>query len=169
MNGHGLPEHACVRVGPLSGGTLTAGWPQDCAGAGGQCRGGSVVTGMLLVADDNASSRLLEAADVIIAAGEEGSTSPGEWLSRYPGCAVVAAQVQRGECSVATRHGVIAHVAISGQDAAGAFACGVFVHGWLAAQWPVRLLQPPRLEVGYHATIAEPEPDRPLFFRFSYR
>jgi hypothetical protein len=162
-------EHACVRVGPLSAGTLVTGWPRPC-GCGSLRSGGRTVTGMLLAADDRAPAWRLEEADVIVTTGGPGTTGVGDWLRRYPGCAVAAAQVRRGECSVATRDGARRDVAVSGQGAAGAgaFACAVFIHGWLAAGRSLALLRPARLYVSPGAADAWPGPGSPLFFRFSY-
>jgi hypothetical protein len=164
-----MTEHACVRVGPVNGATLIAGWPHGCVSAGSHCRGGHVVTGMVLATGTRASSQSLESADVIVGEGEAGSALPGEWLDRFPGCAVAATWIQRGECCVATRDGVISTVAISGQDAVGALACAVFVHGWLVAARPMRALYPAFLEVSYPASaVTGATPGSPLFFRFSY-
>lgn len=162
-----MTEHACVRVGPLNGGTLTAGWPRGCVSAGSDCHGGLIVTGMVLAMGTRASSQSLESADVIVAEGEAVRPLPGEWLDRYPGCLVAATRVQRGECCVATRDGTIRRVTISGHDAVGALACAVFVHGWLAAVRPMRALHPAFLEVSCPAS-AVAAPGGPLFFRFSY-
>lgn len=156
--------HACVRVGPLGGGMLIARWPEA---RGCRCRGGQAVTGTLLAACARSPVRQLELADVIVAGGAAGSAGPSGWLRRYPGCAVAACPGRAGLCSVATRDGVIGHLAGSGLSAAGALACAVFVHGWLSAGWPLDLLRPARLHVACHAG-AGLVPGTPLFFRFSY-
>jgi hypothetical protein len=163
------PEHACVRVGPLSAGTLIAAWPRACACDGGRRPGWLAVTGTLLVADDRAPARRLEAADVIVASAGRGRPGPGEWLRRYPGCAVAAAWTRPGECSVATRSGVLTSVAVSGQSGdRGALACAVFTHGWLAAGLPLALLYPACLCVAPSPAVAWTRPGSPCFFRFSY-
>lgn len=163
------PEHACVRVSPLSAGTLIAGWPRACAGNGGRRPGWPAVTGTLLVADDRAPVRGLETADVIVASAGPGTPGPGEWLRRYPGCAVAAVWTRPGECSVATRSGVLASVAVSGQSGdRGALACAVFTYGWLAAGLPLAVLSPACLCVGPGPAVAWPRPGSPCFFRFSY-
>jgi hypothetical protein len=156
-----------VRVGPLSTGALVADWPPG-RDYGGSRPGERTVSGTLLAADDRAPTRWLEAADVIVVTGEAGSAGPTEWLRRYPGSAVAAALVQPGECSVATRDGLL-RVEVSGQgtDNANALACAVFVHGWLAVGWPLALFRPARLHISHDAAAG---PDHsPLFFRFSYR
>jgi hypothetical protein len=161
------PGHACVRVGPLSGGTLVAGWPQACDG--GRRPGWHAVTGTLLVADDRAPADRLETADVIVASAGPGRSGLGEWLHRYPGCAVVAARTRPGECSVVTGSAVLPSVAVSGQPGdRGALACAVFTHGWLAAGLPLALLSPACLCVGPSPALAWPQPGSPWFFRFSY-
>ena len=163
------PEHACVRVGPLSAGTLVAGWPQACDCDAGRRLGWYAVIGTLLVADDRAPVRRLEAADVIVASAGPGRSGLGEWLHRYPGCAVVAAWTRPGECSVATRNGVLRSVAVTGQQAdGGALACAVFVHGWLVAGLPLALLSPACLSISPGAAVAVPRAASPLFFRFGY-
>lgn len=168
MSYSATPEHARVRVGPLSAGTLVAGWPQSGDCGCGRCRCGHAVTGTLLAADDRGPARWLETADVIIAVGEAGGTGPGEWLRRYPGCSVAAAMTRRGECSVATRDDVLRSVAVSGQESgAGVLACAVFVYGWLAAGWSLTLLRPARLYVSYGGDVTQ-RLGGPLFFRFGY-
>jgi hypothetical protein len=163
-----MPVHARARVGPLSAGTLAAKWPRgfDCE----SCRPGGrrSVTGALLVADDRAPARWLESADVIVAAGEAGSSAPGEWLRRYPGCAVAAGWAKPGVYFVATGDGGL-HLAVSGHSAVGAsaVACAVFVHGWLVTGWPLALLRPACLHVG-HSGARMPMLGSPLFFSFSY-
>lgn len=170
MTGSTVPEHACVRVGPLTAGTLIAGWPQACDCDGGRRHGWHAVTGTLVAAHDRAPVRRLEGADVIVTSGLPGHTEPGEWLRRYPGCAVAAAWTSPGECAVATRHGVLRGLAVSGQAGdGGALACAAFIHGWLVAGWPLTLFSPACLDVSPGAAVGWPEAGGPLFFRFGYR
>lgn len=161
------PRHAGVRVGSLGRGTLTAGWPatRDCHGS--PCYGGRTVTGTLLAADARSPARRLETADVIVTAGRAGSTGPDGWLRRYPGCAVAASWAGPGVCLVATRNGVLRRMAVSDPSVVGTLACGVFMHGWLAAGWSPDLLQPADLNVSHDAGVGL-VPGTPLFFRFSY-
>jgi hypothetical protein len=170
MTQRAAPEHAWVRAGPLNTGTLIAEWPQACDCAGGRRPGWRAVTGTLLVADDRVPTRRLETADVIVASAGPGCTGLGEWLRRYPGCAVAAAWTSSGECSVATRDGVLHSVAVSGQHGdRGALACAVFVHGWLAAGLPLALLSPACLRVCPGSAVTWPRAGGPLlFFRFGY-
>lgn len=169
MSQHATTQHACVRVGPLSARTLVAGWPRPCD-CGSLRSGGRAVTGMLLAADDRAPARRLEEADVIVTTDGVGTIGAGDWLRRYPGCAVAAALVRPGECTVATRGGALRSVAVSGQDAVGvgAFACAVFFHGWLAAGRSLALFRPACLYVSPGTADAWPGEGSPLFFRFSY-
>jgi hypothetical protein len=163
------PEHACVRVGPLSTGTLVAGWPQGCDCDGGRRPNWRTVTGTLLAADDRAPIHRLEAADVIVTSAGPGRTDPGEWLRRYPGCAVAAAWTTSERCSVATRTGVLRGVTVSGGQSDGsAFACAVFVHGWLAAGLPLAFLSPTCLRISPGAVVTWPRGGSPVFFRFGY-
>jgi len=165
----GAPQHACVRVGPLGAGTLIAGWPQPCDCDSGRRPGWHAVTGTLLAADDSAPPRLLEAADVIVTLAGSGRTMLDEWLRRYPGCAVAAAWTRPGECSVATRDGILRSVAVSGQQGdGGALACAVFAQGWLTAGLPLALLSPACLHVRPGAAVAWREAGSRLFFRFGY-
>jgi hypothetical protein len=159
-----------VRVGPVRGEMLVAGWPQDCELVGTSRPHGRGVAGMLLAADASAPTRWLETADVIVAASREGSTSLGEWLHRCPGCAVVASWTRPGECSVATRDDGPRMLTVSGQGSADAIAlaCAVFTHGWVVAGWPLSLLQPTRLHLSQGTAASGPEPGNRLFFRFSY-
>jgi hypothetical protein len=163
------PKHACVRVGPMSAGTLTVGWPQPCDCPGGLGAVRPAVTGTLLAADGGAPVRRLEAADVIVASGGSGCSGPGEWLDRYPGCAVAVSWAKSGECSIATRNGVLRRLAVSGQQGdGGALACGIFMHGWLAVGLPLSLLSPACLCVTPGTPVAWPWAGGPLFFRFGY-
>jgi hypothetical protein len=164
------PGHASVRVAPAAAKALVARWPQGCEHARCPRCHHRALTGTLLAADAAAPARWLEAADVIIAAGGEGISRPGEWLRRYPGCAVVASCTQPGKCLVAMRDGVLHRLTVSGQGAihATALTCAVFVHGWSAAGWPLALLRPACLDVSQGVTRPAPEPGRRLFFRFSY-
>jgi hypothetical protein len=163
-----VPEHAFVRVSPLSAGTLVAAWPRsDARGCAGRCSGGAV-TGMLLAADERAPTRWLEAADVIITTGWAEDSRPAEWLRRYPGCAVAAAMTQRDECSVATRGVGLRKVAVSGEETdASSLACAVFVYGWLAAGWSLAPLWPGGVHVDHGADV-QSERGSLLFFRFGY-
>ena len=170
MSRPAAPEHASLRIAPVTEKALVAGWPQGREHA--RClrchhRG---LTGTLLAANSAAPARWLEAADVIVASGGERSSRPGEWLRWYPGCAVVASCTQPGECLVAMRDGVLHGLTVSGAGAghATALTCAVFVHGWLAAGWPLALLRPACLDVSQGVTAPAPEPGRRLFFRFSY-
>ena len=164
------PRHACVRVGPLSSGrTLVAGWPQVCDCGGGRRPSSRSVTGTLRAADERAPTSWLEAADVIIASAGPRQIDPGEWLRRFPGCAVAAAWTTSDECSVATRNGMLHSVTVSGEQSyGGAFACAMFVHGWLAARLPLVLLSPARLYVSPGTAFTWPRAGNPLFFRFGY-
>jgi hypothetical protein len=158
-----------VRVGPLSAGTLVAGWPRACDCESRRRPGWHALTGTLLAARDQAPARWLEGADVIVTSGQSGQAGPGEWLRRYPGCAVAVAWTSPGECAVATRYGVLRGVAVSGQQGdGGALACAAFVHGWLVAGWPLALLAPACLGVGPGAAVGWPDAGSPLSFRFGY-
>jgi hypothetical protein len=164
------PEHACVRFGPVGGDMLVAGWPQDCGPAGSSRPHDRGVAGTLLAARAGAPARWLEAADVIVAASRESDTSLREWLRRYPGCAVAASWTRPGECSVATRDDGPRTLTASSPGSADAIAlaCAVFMYGWLAAGWPLSLLQPTRLDLSEGAAVPGPELGDRLFFRFSY-
>lgn len=169
MNRSTRPEHACVRVGPLSPGTLVAGWPWACDCGSRRRPGWQAMTGTLRAVRDRAPAHWLEGADVIVTSGRPGPASPGEWLRRYPGCAVAAAWTSPGECTVATRYGILGGVAVSGQQGdGGALACAAFVHGWLTAGLPLALLSPARLSVGPGPAVGWPDAGSPLFFRFGY-
>lgn len=166
MSTSGAPVLACVRVGPLAGPVLAARWPRQPRDSD-RCGGNRAVTGTLLVAHDHSPARFLETADIIVTTNEAGSPALDSWLRRYPGCTIAVSRAGPGECSVATRTGFLRRMAVSGPSVDGTLACGVFVHGWLAAGWPLSLLQPARLEIAHDAG-EEPPPEAPLFFRFGY-
>jgi len=149
------PGRACLRVGPLNAGSLVAWWPDRIRGAVGLPGGRPTASGTLMASDVRArDSRVLEIADVIFDAGGAARAGPAEWLSRtlgrYPGCAVAAVWHRHGECTVATRGGSFRALSLHGRQDASvcAFACAVFVHGWLAARLPLACLQPACLEIG---------------------
>jgi hypothetical protein len=112
--------------------------------------------GRLAVAGDlvavNAGCRgSRQLADVIWRDGDSGQ--PAAWLAgvldRYPGCAVAAIRVTDGGCLVATRAGY--PLFFHNERRLNTLVCATFVHGWLAAGWPLAAFDPPRLE-----TVAEP-------------
>jgi hypothetical protein len=129
-------------------------------GAGRDSPARLAVSGDLVAADaatGDAGPGSLEIADVIC---EPGRADPLTWLAatlgRYPGCAVAAIGAGAGRCLVATRAGRPITVsycgpnergphAAPGEPASGALACAMFVHGWLAASWPLTALDPARL------------------------
>ena len=119
------------------------------------------VSGDLVAADAmTASPESLEVADVIYFRSEPGCAQPLTWLAgtldSCPGCAVAAIWTGAGTCLVATRawrpmtvsyfvpneHGLRAAPT---EPASAALACAMFVHGWLAANWPLTALNPARL------------------------
>jgi hypothetical protein len=166
MSSCAVPGHACLRVGPLGAGTLVARWPsrghdEIC------CHGWQALTGALSVADSRTSTRLLATADVIVAVDEAGSANLGDWLRRYPGCAVAVSTAKPGECSVATRDGVLYPMTVSGPQAVGPLACAAFAYGWLAAGRSLELLRPAHLHLSHDADDT-PGRDGRLFFKFSY-
>jgi hypothetical protein len=167
MSPHAAAGHACVRVGPLGAGTLAAGWPEAHWHHCSQRHGGRTVTGTLRAADARSPAWRLETADVIVTEGGAGSAGPGDWLRRYPGCAITVAWAWPEDCSVATRDGVLRGMAVSGPSPGAALACAVFVYGWLGTGLRLSELRPARLHVS-HSAGAGPVGGAPLFFRFSY-
>lgn len=163
------PRLACVRVGPLTTGTLVAAWTRHGDANGGRPAAWRAVTGTLLAAHALAPARWLESADVIVAPAGLGQANPAEWLHRYPGCAVAIDWTGSEECSLITRSGALRSLAVSGLHGdAGALACAAFVHGWLVAGWPLALLSPTSLRVGHIGTVIWPDAGKPLFFKFGY-
>jgi hypothetical protein len=119
------------------------------------------VSGDLVAADAVTSDPgSLEVADVICCRSEPGWARPLTWLAgtlySCPGCAVAAIWTGPGCCLVATRawrpmtvsyfvpneHGCRA---APDEPASAALACAMFVHAWLAANWPLTALNPARL------------------------
>jgi hypothetical protein len=140
-------------------------WPSADARPGEGCgsRARLAVSGDLVAADAmTVSPGSLEVADVICCGSELGCAQPLNWLAgtlgRYPGCAVAAVWTGDGRCLVTTRTGRPFTISFFVPNepglrappyvpASGALACALFVHGWLAASWPLTALDPARLAV----------------------
>jgi hypothetical protein len=130
-------------------------------GPGPGSRARLAVSGDLVAADAmTAGPGSLEVADVICGRSEPGCAPPLTWLAgtmgSYPGCAVAAVWTGEGRCLVATRAGrpfTVSYFVPNGPGlraarnvpVSGALACAMFVHGWLAARWPLTALDPARL------------------------
>jgi len=106
------------------------------------------VAGELLAADAlTAPARSLQVADVIYSASPRPLTWPHAILERYPGCAVVAVPARDGGYAVAARgsliyfpqNGLWLRVAVD-EPGFGALVHAAFVHSWLAAGWPLAVL-----------------------------
>lgn len=168
------PGRACLRVGPPDTSSLVAWWPERTSA--GLLGGERSVSGTLVASDAQAADpRVMETADVIFTAGDAVHRArPAEWLGRtlgrYPGCEVAAIWNRHGECAVAVRNGWLRTLSLPGRHDAGvrAFACAVFVHGWLAARLPLAHLQPPRLEISDSDVVAARIGASMLHFRFCY-
>lgn len=146
---------ACLRLGPTDAGSLVVWWPHGGRDGLSLLGGKPAVSGTLMASDARARApRILETADVIFTAGGAGHAGPVEWLrrtlGRYPGCEVAVVCNRSGECTAATRDGWVPTLSLGGNKDANvcAFACAVFVQGWLAARLPVACLLPPHLEIG---------------------
>jgi hypothetical protein len=103
------------------------------------------ISGDLIAADaETATDPALEVADVICSARFQ----PSAILERYPGCAVAVGQLPGGAYEAAT-HGcrpvTLSCPTRDGPGCCGALACGIFVHAWLAAGWPLGAIDPPCL------------------------
>lgn len=130
----------------VAGGPELMTWPPD---ARRRCAGEPAVSGDVMVADGTVSDENSRAiADVIY--HDRLCTCPLAWLDTtlrdYPGCAVAAARAGSGYLAAgraarlcpfpfAVRNG-------PGQDL---LAGALFLHGWLAAGWPLDALNPPVL------------------------
>jgi hypothetical protein len=143
-----------VNVWLTAGGREIVRWRSSTAVAGARLAGARLaVAGELAAADAlSAAPEWLEVADIICA----GRTRPLSWLTgildSYPGCAVAAAPARGGRYTVATRgdRPFILHLLTPNDPGlrvppdprgSGALACAVFVHGWLAAGWPLGALR----------------------------
>jgi hypothetical protein len=85
-------------------------------------------------------------------------------LERYPGCAVATAPAAGGGILAVTR--ACPPFTISYRDTApgsGVLGCGIFVHAWLAAGWPLPAFQPARLNA-VTPEAATPVPRVPVPF-----
>jgi hypothetical protein len=108
-----------------------------------------VVSGDVLAAGaqvgDTAS---LAVADVIYR--DQACARPATWLGAtlrdQPGCAVAVSRVGSGYLT-ACRVGAPRYLSFRAPGGAGwySLACALFVHGWLAAGWPLEALNPPLL------------------------
>lgn len=155
MIGASLPERAWITVGPIT--TSPAAIWQSLPGAiVGQAQCMFTVTGEFVAADASMSDPEWQAiADIVFHGGSRSHVEPAAWLSQtlrtFPGCAVAATWLNRDICAVATRQCGMFTISLCGAGDPGTsirlFACAAFVHGWLAAQWPLEALNPDRLEI----------------------
>jgi hypothetical protein len=169
-----------VIVWLTAGGRAIVRWRSPTAAPGARL----AVAGEVAAADAlSAGPEWLAVADVICS----GRTQPVSWLSGildgYPGCAVVAAPAPGGGYAVAARAHRPFTIGLLTPNELGlrvqpdprrsdALACAVFVHGWLAAGWPLVALKPARLEAGagwpYAARALTVGPAAPISFAMYY-
>ena len=133
-------------------------WQSSAAARGSRSTAKLAVSGDLVAMDAVAAGPgSLEIADVICCYSGPGRAQPLAWLATvlrsYPGCAVAAIGMADGGCVVASRAGrpLIFPPFIQNEQGSGVLVCAMFVHGWLAAGWPLEALDPPRLKA-----VAEP-------------
>jgi hypothetical protein len=112
----------------------------------------------------------LEVADVIYCGGEPGREQPlaslVAVLRNYPGCAVTAIRMADDGCLVLSRSDppLIFSPFMKNEQGFSALVCAMFVHGWLAAGWPLNALDPPQLE----AAAGFSPPAMPISFGMYY-
>jgi hypothetical protein len=146
-------------------------WQSSAAARGSRSTAKLAVSGDLVAVDAVAAGPgSLEIADVICCHGGPVCGQSRAWSSRilgsYPGCAVAAIPMEDGRCLVASRAGrpLIFPPFIQNEQGSGTLVCAMFVHGWLAAGWPLAALYPPRLE-----TVAGfSPPAKPISFAMYY-
>jgi hypothetical protein len=152
-----LPERAWITMGQTT--TSPAAIWRSLPGAPGAIAGHArcicAVTGEFVAADASMGNPEWQAiADIVFHAGSPSLVAPAAWLSQtlraFPGCAVAATWLNRDICAVATRQCGMFTISVceAGNPDIGIqlFACAAFVHGWLAAQWPLEALNPSWLE-----------------------
>lgn len=124
--------------------------------------GREIAGGEFLAAPLSARAHWREIADVIWCPGAA-VTQPGGWLRGvlgcHPGCAVAAVRLDPRACAVATRAGGLLIFSLptgSGRVADGVMLTASITYAWLAAGWPVTVLDRARMEVaGDVSAVAE--------------
>lgn len=135
--------------------------------ATGQASRRVAISGDLIVADAEAATcSALELADVICSA----RLQPPAILDRYPGCAVAVGPMSGGGYLAAARGCrpvTLSYLTRDKPGHCGALACGMFVHAWLAAGWPLGAIDPPCL-LATTPWLATPMLGLPLRFVLYY-